>query len=96
MKKVFAALAIVAAFSVAHASSEGEVQVPTNYGVPQWLQDLNAQFSNHAPATEPCGSGELYPCSDVTASVPAWLQELNKYFTDKGLTAPAFPGDEAP
>ena len=44
----------------AGASSEGEVQVPSTYGV------------------------------------PAWLQALNKHFSDKGLTAPAFPGDEAP
>lgn len=96
MKKIFAALAVVVAATVAQAEGPIVYEPPTNYGVPGWLQDLNEQFAGHAPATEPCGSGELYPCSDVQAGVPQWLQDLNQWFVDHGTTAPAFPGEEAP
>lgn len=89
MKKVFAALAVIVAFSAAHASEGPMEPAPTVYGVPQWLVELNEQFNGVGSATPafPCSnSGELMPCEDAAAGqVPQWLKDLNQYFLDHGI-----------
>lgn len=86
MKKVFAVLAVVAAFSTAQAESP-IVNEPTEYGIPGWLQDLSDAFGGNGPAEQQC-TGEHVPCVPSEYGVPSWMESSGE--------APAFPGYEAP